>query len=71
MDNATHADRETRGLVLGFFVSATCISLFINNTSVALMLLPIGWAMVDRTQASGLLPECEVVPMTGLEQSTP
>ncbi len=47
---------DPRRLVLGFFLCATAISLWINNTSVALMLLPIGWAIVDRTLASELLP---------------
>lgn len=46
-----------RRLVGGFFVVATAISLWINNTSVALMLLPIGWALVDRVRASGALDE--------------
>ncbi len=44
-----------RRLVGGFFLVATAISLFINNTSVALMLLPIGWAMADRVRAAGSL----------------
>ncbi len=46
-----------RRLVGGFFLVATLISLWINNTSVALMLLPIGWALVDRVRASGALDE--------------
>ncbi len=44
-----------RRLVMGFFLCATVVSLWINNTSVALMLLPIGWALVDRTLEAGLL----------------
>ena len=44
-----------RRLVLGVFLCATGISLWISNTSVALMLLPIGWAIVDRTTAGGQL----------------
>lgn len=46
-----------RRLVAGFFLVATTISLWINNTSVALMLLPIGWAIVDRTRAGKQLDE--------------
>ncbi|MEY4673304.1 MAG: hypothetical protein RL148_1088 [Planctomycetota bacterium] len=42
-------------LVLGFFLAATLISLFINNTSVALMLLPIGTVLIQRTTALGIL----------------
>ncbi|MEI6129191.1 MAG: SLC13 family permease [Planctomycetota bacterium] len=44
-----------RRLVLGFFLAATCISMFINNTSVALMLLPIGTMLVERTLSLGEL----------------
>jgi len=44
-----------RRIVLGVFLCATGISLWISNTSVALMLLPIGWAIVDRTIAGGQL----------------
>ena len=46
---------DPRRLVGGFFLVATSISLWINNTSVALMLLPIGWAMVERVRATGAL----------------
>jgi sodium-dependent dicarboxylate transporter 2/3/5 len=46
---------DPRRLVLGFFLCATLVSLWINNTSVALMLLPIGWATVDRALANGRL----------------
>jgi sodium-dependent dicarboxylate transporter 2/3/5 len=42
-----------RRLVLGFFLSATFISLWINNTAVALMLLPIGTVLIERTLRSG------------------
>ncbi|GAB4139559.1 MAG: SLC13 family permease [Planctomycetota bacterium] len=44
-----------RRLVSGFFLAAAMISLWINNTSVSLMLLPIGWALVDRAETGGLL----------------
>lgn len=42
-----------RRLVGGFFLVATSVSLWINNTSVALMLLPIGAAIVQRAKESG------------------
>lgn len=42
-----------RRLVGGFFLVATFVSLWINNTSVALMLLPIGAAIVQRAKESG------------------
>ena len=42
-------------LVLGFFLAATCVSMWINNTAVALLLLPIGSVLVQRTQALGSL----------------
>ena len=42
-------------LVLGFFLAATCVSMWINNTAVALLLLPIGTVLVQRTQALGEL----------------
>jgi solute carrier family 13 (sodium-dependent dicarboxylate transporter), member 2/3/5 len=45
-----------RRIVLGFFVAATCVSMWINNTSVALLLLPIGTVMVQRVKALGELP---------------
>lgn len=44
-----------RRLVLGFFLAATCVSMWINNTAVALLLLPIGTVLVQRTQALGEL----------------
>ncbi|MBK8096451.1 MAG: SLC13/DASS family transporter [Planctomycetes bacterium] len=44
-----------RRLVFGFFLAATLISLWINNTSVALLLLPIGMVLVERTLALGEL----------------
>jgi sodium-dependent dicarboxylate transporter 2/3/5 len=44
-----------RRLVLGFFLAATCISMWINNTSVALLLLPIGTVLVSRMKALGEL----------------
>ncbi len=46
-----------RRLVLGFLVAAVAISMWINNTAVSLMLLPIGWATVSRVEAEGLLPQ--------------
>ncbi len=48
-----------RRLVLGMMLAATLLSLFINNTSTALMLLPIGWALVQRATASGAMPPAE------------
>jgi sodium-dependent dicarboxylate transporter 2/3/5 len=45
-----------RRLVLGFFLAATAVSMWINNTAVALLLLPIGTVLVQRTQALGDLP---------------
>ncbi len=44
-----------RRLVLGFFLAATCISMWMNNTSVALLLLPIGTVMVRRVRELGEL----------------
>lgn len=44
-----------RRLVLGFFLASTLISLFVNNTSVALMLLPIGTVLIQRTTGLGIL----------------
>lgn len=44
-----------RRLVLGFFLAATCISMWINNTAVALLLLPIGSVLVHRTRELGEL----------------
>lgn len=44
-----------RRLVLGFLMAATGISMWINNTAVSLMLLPIGWATVQRIEQEGLL----------------
>lgn len=45
-----------RRLVLGFFLAAACVSMWINNTAVALLLLPIGTVMVQRLQGLGELP---------------
>jgi solute carrier family 13 (sodium-dependent dicarboxylate transporter), member 2/3/5 len=47
--------RPTR-LVLGFFLAATTVSMWINNTAVALLLLPIGTVLVSRTADLGELP---------------
>ena len=44
-----------RRLVTGFFLAATCISMWINNTSVALLLLPIGTVLVSRMKTLGEL----------------
>lgn len=44
-----------RRLVLGFFLAATCVSMWINNTAVALLLLPIGSVLVSRMQGLGEL----------------
>ena len=45
-----------RRLVTGFFLAATIISMWINNTAVALLLLPIGKVLVDRMAGLGELP---------------
>ncbi|MCC6670134.1 MAG: DASS family sodium-coupled anion symporter [Planctomycetes bacterium] len=50
---------DPRRLVLGFFAAATLVSMWINNTAVTLMLLPIGAALVQRVQGEALLPERE------------
>lgn len=42
-----------RRLVLGFALSATCASMWISNTAVALLLLPIGAVLVKRTADLG------------------
>jgi sodium-dependent dicarboxylate transporter 2/3/5 len=44
-----------RRLVLGFFLAATLVSMWINNTAVALLLLPIGSVLVHRMQNLGEL----------------
>ena len=44
-----------RRLVLGFALSATVASMWISNTAVALLLLPIGAVLVRRTAALGEL----------------
>ena len=44
-----------RRLVLGFALSATCASMWISNTAVALLLLPIGAVLVKRTADLGEL----------------
>lgn len=46
---------QPRRLVLAFLLAATCVSMWINNTAVALLLLPIGTALVQRVQALGEL----------------
>jgi sodium-dependent dicarboxylate transporter 2/3/5 len=46
-----------RRLVLGFALSATCASMWISNTAVALLLLPIGAVLVTRTAQLGGLDE--------------
>ena len=42
-------------IVLGFFLAATCVSMFVNNTATALLLLPIGTVLVKRSQEIGEL----------------
>lgn len=42
-------------LVLGFFLAATMLSMFINNTATALLLLPIGTVLVQRAEQLGEL----------------
>jgi sodium-dependent dicarboxylate transporter 2/3/5 len=44
-----------RRLVTGFFLAATGVSMWINNTAVALLLLPIGKVLVQRTADVGEL----------------
>jgi len=44
-----------RRLVLGFALAATCSSMWISNTAVALLLLPIGTVLVKRTADLGEL----------------
>ncbi len=44
-----------RRLVTGFFLAATCVSMWMNNTSVALLLLPIGTVLVQRMASLGEL----------------
>ena len=44
-----------RRLVTGFFLAATFVSMWINNTAVALLLLPIGTVLVQRMQSLGEL----------------
>lgn len=44
-----------RRLVLGFMVAGMALSMWISNTATSLMLLPIGWALVERVQAEGTL----------------
>lgn len=39
---------EPRRLVLGFLVATSAISMWINNTAVTLMMLPVGISVVDR-----------------------
>jgi sodium-dependent dicarboxylate transporter 2/3/5 len=44
-----------RRLVLGFMAAANLISMWISNTATALMLMPIGVALVDRLQGEKVL----------------
>ena len=44
-----------RWLVLGFVLAGLFISMWISNTATSLMLLPIGWALVERVRDGGLL----------------
>lgn len=44
-----------RRLVLGFLLAALLISMWISNTATALMLMPIGVALVDKIQSRGVL----------------
>jgi sodium-dependent dicarboxylate transporter 2/3/5 len=37
-------------LVMGFFLAATLVSMFVNNTATALLLLPIGTVLVQRAK---------------------
>ena len=46
---------DARRLVLGFLAAALLLSMWINNTAVALMLLPIGMALSRRVQDEGVL----------------
>ncbi len=45
-----------RRLVTGFFLAAVGVSMWINNTAVALLLLPIGAVLVQRMRALDELP---------------
>ncbi|MFM1873160.1 MAG: hypothetical protein RL398_2582 [Planctomycetota bacterium] len=42
-------------LVMGFFLAATLVSMFVNNTATALLLLPIGTVLVQRAKELGEL----------------
>ena len=42
-----------RRLVLGFMVAAAFLSMWINNTATTLMMLPIGLAVIERSQRAG------------------
>jgi sodium-dependent dicarboxylate transporter 2/3/5 len=44
-----------RRLVLGHLLAAVLVSMWINNTATCLMLVPIGWAAVERFAATGQL----------------
>jgi sodium-dependent dicarboxylate transporter 2/3/5 len=44
-----------RRLVLGFLLAALLLSMWISNTATALMLMPIGVALVDKMQAGQLV----------------
>jgi len=48
-----------RRLVLGFLGAGLLLSMWISNTATSLMLLPIGWALVDRIRSDGLLDDGE------------
>ena len=44
-----------RRLVLGFMMAGLVLSMWISNTATSLMLLPIGWALVERVQEQEVL----------------
>jgi len=46
---------EPRRLVLGFLVATSAISMWINNTAVTLMMLPVGISVVERLAAGARL----------------
>ncbi|MEE9126080.1 MAG: SLC13 family permease [Planctomycetota bacterium] len=60
-----------RRLVLGFMLAGLLLSMWISNTGTSLMLLPIGMALIDRVDKSGMmdretLPRFSVALMLGI-----
>ncbi|MEZ5963411.1 MAG: SLC13 family permease [Planctomycetota bacterium] len=50
---------KPRRIVLGFLFAALLISMWISNTATALMLMPIGVALVDKIERQGVLGEVD------------